>query len=566
MGLLGHACSGARPARVIVLGLDGLDRRTVDRLIAEGKLGHFARLRQDGAYGRLVTTEAAANDAAVWASMATGRPPQRDEVAPAVWSILSGAGRSVAVVGWRGPWPAETARGFFVSEQAWERLAVSPEAGAAGDVVRPEGLLERLSPLIRRPEDVVAQAAQLLGEQAGDPGSLALDTSRVAGALAASSSNHRIALELWRSERPDLLMVEIPLAAAVSYSEGPLPAAWPGSAAAEQVRLVLERTYQEADRFLGEYVAAMDARTVLIVTSDHGFARAPEGVVYLFGRGVRRGARLVGPTPLDIAPTILALARLEPAPDMPGRAVAEALDFDVPGLRRAAPQRAHAAPAEAERARAAAEFQAGRFGQAVAAYRRLVERAPADASLRASLAGALGGAGEYDEALRQLEVATRLAPLDPTAYHNRGATLESLGRREEAIAQYRVALKYSPQYEPSRRALLRLTGSAEADPPRDEPERRAHELAEEASLAARRHEYARADELLDRAQRLAPQSALVQQYRSNVAYLAGDRDAAVRALEKALSLDPGNALYLANIESLRRHPAASPAKPASPRP
>lgn len=545
------SCTGARPARVVVLGLDGLDRRTVDRLIAEGRLPHFTRLRREGAYARLVSTPAAANRSTIWATLATGRPDEAHDTSPPVWALFSEAGRKVAVVGWRARWPAASVRGSFVSERAWDALAGPGEAAAARDLVRPPELLDRLLPLIRRPGDVAAQAARLQGEQAGDPVSLGLDASRVGRALAASQSYQRIALELWRSERPDLLMLEIPLADAVSYSDGPLPAAWPSSAAAEQVRLVLERTYVEADRLLGEHLAAMDGRTALVVVSDHGFTGAAEGVAYVFGHGVRRGVRMTGPTPLDVAPTILALAGLEPAPGMPGRAVAEALDFAVPGAPTASRARTPA-ESDARRAEAAAAFEAGRFEAAAAAYQRLVEQAPADPSLRASLAGALGAAGRYDDALKQLEVATRLQPLDPVAYHNRAATLERLGRGPEAIAQYRVALKYSPDYEPSKRALLRLTGSAEPFPPRDDQERRARELAEAAGDATRRKDYAHADRLLDQAERLAPSSALIHQYRANVAYLKGDREAAVRALEKALSLDPGNALYASNLESLRR--------------
>ena len=43
---------------------------------------------------------------------------------------------------------------------------------------------------------------------------------------------------------------------------------------------------------------------------------------------------------------------------------------------------------------------------------------------------------------------------------------------------------------------------------------------------------------LDEAERVAPHYALVQQYRSNVAYLMGDRAAAIAALKKALALEP----------------------------
>jgi Flp pilus assembly protein TadD len=50
---------------------------------------------------------------------------------------------------------------------------------------------------------------------------------------------------------------------------------------------------------------------------------------------------------------------------------------------------------------------------------------------------------------------------------------------------------------------------------------------------------------------------LVHQYRSNVAYLAGDREGAIRALERALALEPDNALFRSNLARLRE---------ASPRP
>jgi hypothetical protein len=49
---------------------------------------------------------------------------------------------------------------------------------------------------------------------------------------------------------------------------------------------------------------------------------------------------------------------------------------------------------------------------------------------------------------------------------------------------------------------------------------------------------------------------MVHQYRSNVAYLAGDTRQAIAALEKALALEPDNALFRANLDRLRRPPAS----------
>ncbi|HYV57413.1 MAG TPA: tetratricopeptide repeat protein, partial [Candidatus Nitrosopolaris sp.] len=59
---------------------------------------------------------------------------------------------------------------------------------------------------------------------------------------------------------------------------------------------------------------------------------------------------------------------------------------------------------------------------------------------------------------------------------------------------------------------------------------------------------------LDDAARVAPRYALIYQYRSNVAYLMGDREGAITALKKALELEPDNALYQTNLRRLEREP------------
>jgi len=196
-------------------------------------------------------------------------------------------------------------------------------------------------------------------------------------------------------------------------------------------------------------------------------------------------------------------------------------------------------------------FESGRYEEAAASYEALVAENPDDGALRASYAGALGTLGRYDEALEQLDRAVELEPLNAEAYHNRGLVHERKGQREAAIAQYRSALRYRPGYEPAARALHRLTGSGEAPAPGSPVEELATQLAQQAAAAARRGDYAEARRQLDEAQRAAPDLALVYQYRSNVAFLEGDRGAAIAALERALEIEPDNALFRTNLERLR---------------
>jgi arylsulfatase A-like enzyme len=54
----------------------------------------------------------------------------------------------------------------------------------------------------------------------------------------------------------------------------------------------------------------------------------PEGILILFGRGVRRGIRLGDSVGVDVAPTLLALAGLPVARDQDGRVLVEAIDPD----------------------------------------------------------------------------------------------------------------------------------------------------------------------------------------------------------------------------------------------
>ena len=58
--------------------------------------------------------------------------------------------------------------------------------------------------------------------------------------------------------------------------------------------------------------------------------------------------------------------------------------------------------------------------------------------------------------------------------------------------------------------------------------------------------------LLAEAARLAPDVGLVYQFQSNVAHLRGDRAGVVRALERAVALDPDNQLLQANLSAATR--------------
>jgi len=118
LSLLGvTACGlvGRTGPRVLLVGVDGADPDVLDRLIGSGKLPTFARLKREGAYGRLRSREPLLSPI-VWTSIATGRKGQDHGVldfveaaedgkpvpitssrrrVPALWNILRDGHRRV---------------------------------------------------------------------------------------------------------------------------------------------------------------------------------------------------------------------------------------------------------------------------------------------------------------------------------------------------------------------------------------------------------------------------------------------------------------------------------------
>ena len=234
--LAATACGGASPGRgrVVVLGLDGVDPETVDLLVGEGKLPHFARLRQEGAYGRL-HSERPLLSPIIWTTIATGKTPdvhgighfvavnpQTGEELPvtsqmrkvkALWNIASEAERRVAVVGWWATWPAEQVRGEIVSDHTCYHFLFAGGATGAGEpagMTHPAELAREIAPMIRRPTDLTAADLEpfvrVPPEDLARPFDFADDLSHFRWARATADTYRRIGLHLWRTRRPDLLM------------------------------------------------------------------------------------------------------------------------------------------------------------------------------------------------------------------------------------------------------------------------------------------------------------------------------------------------------------------------
>jgi hypothetical protein len=75
---------------------------------------------------------------------------------------------------------------------------------------------------------------------------------------------------------------------------------------------------------------------------------------------------------------------------------------------------------------------------------------------------------------------------------------------------------------------------------------------------ARHGDYLTAMRELDGAEVVAPRYAAVFQYRSSLAYLMGDLPRAVSDLQRALEIEPQNALFRQSLEELQRRMTSGP--------
>ncbi|HEY2943395.1 MAG TPA: alkaline phosphatase family protein [Vicinamibacteria bacterium] len=337
--------------RVRVLGVDGLDPRMVDQMIARREMPRMAALLKSGARGRL-RVEPERVPAIVWTTIATGRRPEDDGILPAgarvplfpgderrvvrmagrawdllrlthapppttvlrevkpFWSVASEKGLRVGVVNWRATWPADPVNGYVVSDRAFFTL-------------------ERRGPRDR--EAPPAAFARL--EEAG----------------LKSAPDRARRLDLFALDAADLLRGAHPPELEAIYLPGldiatveQLGEAGGSDLATLDARLDAVRSYYRfTDGLIGRAVDGLEPGEVLMLVGDPGrlarrAVRAPEGVLVIIG-GPAVTVDLGEVSERDVAPTLLHLLGLPVSRELPGSPLEAALD---PAFRRSHPVRA----------------------------------------------------------------------------------------------------------------------------------------------------------------------------------------------------------------------------------
>jgi tetratricopeptide (TPR) repeat protein len=571
----GAGAASRSPAlrRVVIVGVDGGDWLNLRPLIDAGKLPNFARLVREGATGPLRSEEPLLSPL-LWTTMATGRYPEDHGVlnftvvdpktgsrvpisrlyrkVDAFWNMLSRYDRTVDVVGWLATDPAESIRGVMITDK-FGYVAYAP-----GDTARAEA--SSIFPREREGEfvqSVVRSSAVADGDVARFVRVPKDEIPRHRGAfdpkdpvnnfihLYASTMTFRnLALHLLAADSPDVLAVYFEWVDAMSHLfmlHAPPRMPEVPEAEYERYKNAIEQAYVLQDEILGEIMSKVDARTVLMVISDHGFKSGsarlqnrPEiwagnaakwhrvdGVVAFYGAGVKKGATIEGASILDVTPTILALTGLPRAADMPGKAIAAAFEDEVTATFSTEIVPTLDAPREAT--------------------------APGPATTAAS-----------EETMKKLEALGYLAPDNADAQNNLGQRYQERGDYTKAIEAYQEAIAMRPNFHTAYNNLAVCYGKLKMYPEAEEALRKCiaiqpRDFYAMNNLAVMYIETGRVADGL----RLAEQAVKLEPGYANgrvtlgSAYAMSRRyDDAEREFREALRLEPDNRAATVNLERL----------------
>ena len=372
----------ASPNKVMLIGVDGAEWDIIRPMVREGKLPNFGKLISEGASGPLESFTPMLSPV-IWTSIATGKPmdqhgiswfmirdPKTGELIPvssynrkvkAIWNMLSDRGRTSGVVGWWASWPPETVNGFIVSDHiAYHGFGVHHNPNdLSRDKTYPPELIDEISEMIMQPGQV--QRGEV--NRFMDTESSKFKFPETEGFEFANPVHHfmyiystlhsyeKLGTYLYKTKKPDFFAIYFEAVDTTGHffmRYRPPKVETVPQDEYDAFKDVVEKVYMEQDRILGEFIALADENTTVVVVSDHGFKQGDErseivletnekgaqiwhnidGVMILWGNGIKPGAVIEKASVMDVAPTILSILG-EPVPqDMVGRVLRDAMSDD----------------------------------------------------------------------------------------------------------------------------------------------------------------------------------------------------------------------------------------------
>ena len=348
--------------KVLLIGLDGAEWNLIRPMMAAGEMPNLKKLVERGISGDLKSLVPLQKSPAIWTTIATGKPPEEHGIrgfvdqldgkpltqnirrVKALWNILSAADRKVGVVGWLMSWPAEPVNGFVVSDYIQYQAA---QQGRLENRTFPPELYDGVAPLVHDWEAMPWDEVTPFLSQPYDPATGdSTVTSRIAAIkwmVSGDRSFTDIAEKLGREQAWDFLAVYLRSMDTMGHLfwNYQNPEAHPPELVDPKllpyVRDTMRRDYAWVDAQIGRLVALADAKTTIVVCSDHGFVggggggvrdHRVEGILVMAGPRIGRG-EITGATVFDVTPTLLALFGLPKADDMRGKVLWSAFDGTI---------------------------------------------------------------------------------------------------------------------------------------------------------------------------------------------------------------------------------------------
>jgi len=361
-----------------IIGFDGADWDILEPYMAKGEMPNLARLREGGAWGRMMTDDPMLSPI-LWTSIATGKTADlhgitwfmsdgpdgskipvtsRDRKVRTVWNIASEHDESVGVIGWWATWPAEPVHGFIVSDYvAYHSFGVTGSTLEVPGKTYPPDLMKMVEAVRVPPREVSTSlllsmvnttAAGL--DRDGGSGPYGGPVQHLRQNISTSLLYTNLATRLLPKERPRLFAIYYEGTDATEHLFGeyaPPKQPWVSEEDYQRYRGTLEAYWKWQDQLLGELLEKRGKNTVVMVISDHGFrtgderlkenrfdiavadqSHMPDGIICLNGPGIQPGARIRGADIYDVAPTILHLLGLPVAQDMKGHVLEDAFTSD----------------------------------------------------------------------------------------------------------------------------------------------------------------------------------------------------------------------------------------------
>ncbi|GMW00758.1 MAG: hypothetical protein AMXMBFR84_18950 [Candidatus Hydrogenedentota bacterium] len=270
-------------ARVVLIGLDGMDPALAERWMADGRLPNLDRLRREGSYLPCESVKPPVTFPA-WTTCVTGVNPGKHGIfdfttlvrgehrlkfinsshrrAPAVWNILSAAGKRVAVIGVPGTYPPEPINGIMVSGFD-SPVATSVDRGC---VYPPDRFDE-----VRHWRFADFQESHI------GPGWHAKALEKLHAKI---NDKEAILVRLLQQEPWDFFMTVFGESDTVAhhfwlFHDPDSPRHLPG------FEHSIRGIYERLDTAVGRLMASAGSGTTVMVVSDHGFGGSGTGVVHM---------------------------------------------------------------------------------------------------------------------------------------------------------------------------------------------------------------------------------------------------------------------------------------------